>query len=50
MKRFAIAFAGVFLALMIAGCGGGLEEGAPKDGPTGSAAPRLQGIHEAERR
>jgi hypothetical protein len=33
MKRFGIAFAGVFLASMIAGCGGGLEEGAPKDGP-----------------
>ena len=34
MKRFGMAFAGVFVASMIAGCGGGLEEGAPKDGPT----------------
>ncbi len=34
MKRFGIALAGVFLASMIAGCSGGIEEGAPKDGPT----------------
>ncbi len=27
MKRFGMAFAGVFLASMVAGCGGGIEEG-----------------------
>ena len=34
MKRFGISCAGVFLASMIAGCGGGLDEGPPKDGTT----------------
>jgi hypothetical protein len=33
MRRFGIAFAGVFLGFTIAGCGGGIDEGAPKDGP-----------------
>ena len=34
MKRFGIAFAGVFLGSMIAGCGGGIEEGRLKLVPT----------------
>ena len=42
MKRFGMAFAGMFLALMVAGCGGGIEEGPPKDGPTDPQPPAFK--------
>ncbi len=40
MKRFGIAFAGVFLASMIAGCGGGIEEGRPTSWSRRTRSPR----------
>ena len=33
MKRLGILAAGVVLASIIGGCGGSIEEGAPKEGP-----------------
>jgi hypothetical protein len=39
MKRFAVVLAGTFLAFVIAGCGGGLEEGMPQETTAQDAAP-----------
>lgn len=39
MKRFGIFTAGALLAFSVGGCGGGIEEGAPKSGSMDPVTP-----------
>jgi hypothetical protein len=39
MRRIGLLLVTALVGLWIAGCGGGLEEGPPKEGPTDSVTP-----------
>jgi hypothetical protein len=46
MKRFGVLLVWVFSASLIAGCGGGLEEGPPKEPVKSSQTPEFKNLME----